>query len=55
MTSYVEGALVKDEKVVHVGHISKWSLWHLIALGVVVLPAIGLGLDEAQDGGKATA
>ena len=44
MTSYVEGALVKDEKIVHVGHISLWSLWHLIALGLVLLPAFGLGL-----------
>ncbi len=43
MTSYVEGALVKDEKIVHQGHISLWSLWHLIALGIVLLP-IGVGL-----------
>ena len=35
MSSYVEGALVKDERIVHVGHISLWSLWHVIALGVV--------------------
>jgi uncharacterized membrane protein YdbT with pleckstrin-like domain len=41
---YVEGALVKDEKVVHMGHISLWSLWHLIAAGIVLLPAFGLGL-----------
>ena len=44
MTSYVEKALVKDEKIVHVGHISLWSLWHLIALGLVLLPALGIGL-----------
>lgn len=44
MTSYVEGALVKDEKIVHLGHISLWSLWHLIALGLILLPAFGLGL-----------
>jgi uncharacterized membrane protein YdbT with pleckstrin-like domain len=44
MTSYVEGALVKDEKIVHVGHISLWSMWHLIAIGLVLLPAFGLGL-----------
>ena len=44
MQSYVEGALVKDERIVHLGHISLWSLWHLIALGVVLLPAFGLGL-----------
>lgn len=44
MTSYVEGALVKDEKIVHIGHISLWSLSHLIALGLVLLPVFGLGL-----------
>ena len=44
MSSYVEGALVKDERVVHLGHISLWSLWHLIAAGVLLLPAFGLGL-----------
>ena len=44
MTSYVEGALLKDERVVHVGHISLWSLWGYITLGIVLLPAFGLGL-----------
>jgi uncharacterized membrane protein YdbT with pleckstrin-like domain len=44
MKSYVEGALVKDERIVHLGHISLWSLWPLIALGLVLLPAFGLGL-----------
>lgn len=44
MASYVEGALVKDEKIVHLGHISLWSIWHLIALGIVLLPALGIGL-----------
>jgi uncharacterized membrane protein YdbT with pleckstrin-like domain len=44
MTSYVEGALIKDETIVHLGRISLWSLWHLIALGLVLLPAFGLGL-----------
>jgi len=44
MSSYVEGALVKDEKVVHTGHISLWSLWHLIGLGILLLPAFGVGL-----------
>ena len=44
MTSYVEGALVKDEKIVHLGLISLWSLWHLFALGLLLLPVFGLGL-----------
>ena len=44
MSSYVEGALIKDEKLVHIGHISLWSLWHLIGAGVLLLPAYGVGL-----------
>ncbi len=44
MSSYIEGALAKDEKVVHIGHISLWSLWHLIAIGVVLTPLFGAGL-----------
>ncbi|MCZ8292451.1 MAG: PH domain-containing protein [Hylemonella sp.] len=36
--------MVKDERIVHLGHISLWALWHLIALGIVLLPAYGLGL-----------
>ena len=35
---------VKDEQIVHVGHVSLWSMWHLIALGIVLLPALGRGL-----------
>jgi len=44
MSSYIEEALVQDEKVVHVGHVSLWSLWHILALGVVLLPVFGIGL-----------
>lgn len=44
MSSYVEGALVNDERIVHIGHISKWSLWHLIVFGVLLLPLFGAGL-----------
>jgi len=44
MTSYVEGALVKDETIAHVGHISLWSLSHLIAVGIILLPLFGIGL-----------
>lgn len=44
MSSYVEGALVNDERIVHIGHISKWSLWHLILFGVLLLPLFGAGL-----------
>lgn len=43
--SYIEGALVKDEQVVHEGHISLWSMWHLIFFGVLLTPvAVGLVL-----------
>ncbi len=44
MTGYVEGALVKDEKILHVGRVSLWSLSGLILLGLVLLPLFGLGL-----------
>lgn len=44
MSSYVEDALVKDERVVHTGHISLWALWHLVVAGIVLLPAFGVGL-----------
>jgi len=44
MSSYVEGALVKDERIVHMGRISLWALWHLIAAGILLLPAFGAGL-----------
>lgn len=44
MTSYVEGALVRDERIVHVGRISLWSLAHLFAFGILLLPVFGIGL-----------
>lgn len=44
MASYIEGALISGEKVIYHGHISLWSLAHLIGLGVVLLAAWGLGL-----------
>ncbi|MFZ1392125.1 MAG: PH domain-containing protein [Dokdonella sp.] len=44
MSSYVEGALVEGERIVHAGRISAWALWHLIALGIILLPAFGIGL-----------
>lgn len=44
MSSYVEGALVGNERIVHLGRVSLWSLWHLLVLGVLLLPAFGAGL-----------
>jgi uncharacterized membrane protein YdbT with pleckstrin-like domain len=44
MSSYVEGALVEGERIVHTGRISLWSLWHYIGLGILLLPLFGAGL-----------
>src|SRR5262245_44903710 len=44
MASYVEEVLTKDERVIHVGHISLWSLSWLIVLGFLLLFVFGLGL-----------
>lgn len=44
MSSYVEGALVQDEQLVHLGRVSLWSMAHLIALGVLLVPLFGAGL-----------
>lgn len=44
MASYIEGALIKDEKVIYTGHVSIWSLAPLIILGFIGLPFFGLGL-----------
>jgi uncharacterized membrane protein YdbT with pleckstrin-like domain len=44
MASYIEGALIKDEKVIYTGNISLWSLAPLLALGVLLLFAWGLGV-----------
>lgn len=40
MASYIDSALIKDEKVIYTGHISLWSLAPLIILGVLLLPFI---------------
>lgn len=37
MSSYIENALIKDEKVIYTGHISLWSLSHLITVGVLLV------------------
>ncbi len=44
MASYIDGTLIKDEKVTYIGHISLWSLAPLIALGFITLALFGLGL-----------
>lgn len=44
MASYIEGALIKDEKVIYTGNISLWSLAPLIVLGLATIWIIWLGL-----------
>jgi len=44
MASYIDGALIKDEKVVYTGNISLWSLAPLIIIGFLLLAVWGIGL-----------
>ena len=43
MASYVDNVLIEGEQVVYSGHITLWSLWHLLLFGVILLP-VGVGL-----------
>jgi len=44
MASYIEGALAPGEELRHIAHVSWWSLWVPLLVGLVLLPAFGLGL-----------
>ena len=44
MASYIEDALINDERIIHMGHISLWSLAHLTIPGIILLPVFGIGL-----------
>jgi membrane protein YdbS with pleckstrin-like domain len=44
MASYIDGALIKDEKVVYTGNISLWSLAPLIIIGSILLVLYGAGI-----------
>jgi uncharacterized membrane protein YdbT with pleckstrin-like domain len=44
MGSYIEGSLIKDEKVLYTGQVSLWSMAPLIILGIPMLFLLGLGL-----------
>lgn len=44
MASYVESALTKGEQIMYQGKVSVWSLLPLLILGLIFLPAWGLGL-----------
>jgi uncharacterized membrane protein YdbT with pleckstrin-like domain len=43
MASYIDKALIKDERILYRGNISLWSLSFLLFLGVILLP-VGIGL-----------
>lgn len=43
MASYIEDVLIKDERILYSGHISLWSLAHLIALGGADLASFWCG------------
>ncbi len=49
MGSYVEGTLIKDEKIIYEGKTSIWSLLPLIVLGFI-LAQFALSKDEATRG-----
>jgi len=44
MASYIENALIKDEKIIYTGNVSLWSLAPLIILGFLFLAFFGFGL-----------
>jgi uncharacterized membrane protein YdbT with pleckstrin-like domain len=44
MVSYIESALIKDEKIIYIANVSFWSLAPIIILGILFLPVYGLGL-----------
>jgi uncharacterized membrane protein YdbT with pleckstrin-like domain len=44
MSSYVDDVLINDERVMYRARISIWSLWPFILVGVILLPAYGIGL-----------
>ena len=40
MASYIDSSLIKDENVLYRAHVSKWSLWLPIGLGLLLGNAI---------------
>jgi uncharacterized membrane protein YdbT with pleckstrin-like domain len=44
MSSYVDEVLIKDETVIYRGHLSVWSFFWWILVGLLLLAAFGLGL-----------
>lgn len=44
MQSYIQGALINNEEVIYTGRVSLWSLAPFIVIGLLLLPAWGVGL-----------
>ena len=44
MASYVDTVLISGETVLHRGRVSLWPLAPKVALGIILLPLLGLGL-----------
>lgn len=44
MSTYVDTVLIKDEAVLHRGHLSAWSFFWWILFGLLLLPLFGAGL-----------
>jgi uncharacterized membrane protein YdbT with pleckstrin-like domain len=44
MSSYVDQVLIKDETVIYRGHLSVWSFFWWILIGLLLLAVVGLGL-----------
>ncbi len=44
MSSYVDGVLINDERVMYRARISLWSLWPFLLGGTLLIPLFGAGL-----------
>jgi uncharacterized membrane protein YdbT with pleckstrin-like domain len=44
MSSYVDDVLIKDETVIHRGHLTLWGFFWLLFFGFLLLIVFGLGL-----------
>lgn len=42
-SSYIQNALIKDEKILYTGRVSLWALWAYFLIGIITLPLFGLG------------
>jgi len=44
MTSYASRILIEGEQLIYVAHLSLWSRFPLVLLGIFLLPLLGIGL-----------